>query len=158
MKIGIVVHSKTGNTRSVAEKLQEKLAKSGHEVRLESIEVAGDGRSNSRQFRLANCPDIGAYDYVIFGAPVWGATVSSVMAAYLKQLSTLKGKRVLCFVTMLFPFSWMGGTSAIAKMRTVSETKGADICGTGIVRWSGRGREERIAAMVSEFTQVIGSF
>ena len=34
MKIGIIVYSKTGNTYSVAEKLESSLAKAGHTVEI----------------------------------------------------------------------------------------------------------------------------
>jgi len=41
IKIGIMVHSQTGNTNSVALKLKEKLSNSGHSVDLEQLEVVG---------------------------------------------------------------------------------------------------------------------
>ena len=42
MKIGILVHSKTGNTYSVAEKLEERLLKEGHLVTFEKVIAEND--------------------------------------------------------------------------------------------------------------------
>jgi len=39
MNIGIIVYSWSGNTLSVAEKLQEKLSAAGHSVALEQVSV-----------------------------------------------------------------------------------------------------------------------
>ena len=39
MNVGIIVYSKTGNTLSVAEKLQEAIRSAGHTVNIERIET-----------------------------------------------------------------------------------------------------------------------
>jgi len=41
MNIGIIVYSQTGNTLSVAKKLEERLSAAGHSVNLEQVTVAG---------------------------------------------------------------------------------------------------------------------
>ena len=155
MKIGIVVHSHTGNTRSVGQRLREALVKAGHDVKIEPLEVVGGEQPNARQFQLASCPDVSGYDAVILGAPVRGANISPVMAAFLSQVPNLQGKKVFCYVTMFFPFTWMGGTNAIAKMCAACEAKAGSACGTGIVRWTGRGRDERIAAVIDQFVRTL---
>lgn len=157
MKIGIVVHSHTGNTHSVGQRLREALERAGHKVEIERLEVVGGEQPNARQFQITSCPDVSGYDAVILGAPVRGATISPVMAAFLSQVPTLKGKKVLCYVTMFFPFAWMGGSNAIAKMGAASEARAGSVCGTGIIRWSGRGRDERITAVIDQFVRALGS-
>ncbi len=42
MKIGIIVHSQTEHTYSVAQKLQDKLLDNGHETNLERVITEGD--------------------------------------------------------------------------------------------------------------------
>ncbi|MDF2592532.1 MAG: hypothetical protein K0S75_1998, partial [Clostridia bacterium] len=37
MKIGIIVYSHTGNTFSVAQRLEEKLTAEGHSVKIEKV-------------------------------------------------------------------------------------------------------------------------
>ena len=46
MNIGIIIHSQTGNTRCVAQKLKEKFSAAGHTVSIESISAANDGESD----------------------------------------------------------------------------------------------------------------
>ena len=41
MNIGMIIHSQTGNTHSVAMKLKEKLSAAGHAVDLERLKVVG---------------------------------------------------------------------------------------------------------------------
>ena len=148
MKIGIVVHSHTGNTYSVAKKLQEKLLKAEHQVSIERIQVAGGENPNVKDFRLENPPDAGAYDALIFGAPVRGGALSPVMAAYLKQLPSLAVGKAACYVTKFFPTSRMGGQSAISKMTELCSSKGASISATGIVSWLSWKREKQINDVV----------
>jgi len=44
MNIGLIIYSGSGNTRSVAVKLQEKLTAAGHTVSLEEITITGSTR------------------------------------------------------------------------------------------------------------------
>ena len=148
MKIGIIVHSHTGNTFSVAQKLQTKLSGAGHQVNIERIQVAGGENPNTKDFRLENPPDAGAYDALIFGAPVRGFALSPIMAAYLKQLPSLTVRKAACYVTKFFPSSRLGGQNAISKMTEICSSKGVSISATGIVSWSGRKREKQINDLV----------
>lgn len=116
MKIGIIVHSKTGHTYSAAQKLLEKLSASGHSVNIERITPVDDKQMDPSKIQLKAVPDISAYDALVFGAPVIGFSLSAVMALFLKQLSSLKGKKIVCFITKSLPFYWTGGTRAISTM------------------------------------------
>lgn len=156
MKIGIIVHSQTGNTHSVAQRLQESFSKSGHEVFIERLEVVGGERPSS-PFQIASYPDPGKYDVLIFGAPVRAFSISPVIAAYLKQLPSLAGKRVLCYVTMSFPFAWMGGKNAITKMKEACESKAGLVNGTEIISWSPNRREGAIANTLEQFCRLLQS-
>jgi len=52
MKTGIMVHSQTGNTNSVALKLKEKLSNSGHSVDLEQLKVVGVLRPGAKDIQF----------------------------------------------------------------------------------------------------------
>ena len=52
MKIGIVVHSHTGNTYSVAPRLKEELLKDGHSVNLEKVTAVNENQAEARDVRL----------------------------------------------------------------------------------------------------------
>ena len=157
MKIGIIVHSQTGNTYSVAEKLKEKLLEAGHSVNIERIKPVGGEKTNEKdvsRIRIEKLPDVNSYDALVFGAPVQGASVSPVLAAYLTQVASLQNKKVACLVTEFFPYPWMGGTRAINQMKKVCESKGASVCGTGIVNWSSIGREKKITDVVEQLSSL----
>jgi NAD(P)H dehydrogenase (quinone) len=149
MKIGIIVHSQTGNTLSVARKLQEKLKAAGHSVNIENLTPV-NGQKNVKDIQLEKLPDLSAYDALVLAAPVQAFSASPVMKAYLPRLPALNGKKVAVFVTKGLPFKWTGGNNAISQIKKGVEAKGGTVTGTGIISWSGN-REKAIAEMIEKF-------
>jgi len=154
MKIGIIVHSFTGNTLSVAEKIADKLKASGHSAVFEKISIQGGEKRDTQQFVLENPPDASAYDALIFGAPVRGFSLSPIMAAYMKQMPPLSGKKTACFVTKQFANNWTGGKGAIASMKEFCTSKGGNVVGTGTVFWGGKQRDQMIAELSESFAKL----
>ena len=150
MKVGIIVHSHTGNTLAVARRLEENLLAVGHSVNLEQVTAVNEDPSAAGNIQLKKIPDITAYEVLIFGAPVRAFSLSPVMKVYISQLPSLKGKKVGCFVTQHFPHPLMGGNQSIKKMRKLIEAKGENIFGTGIVNWSHKEREEKITNVLEK--------
>ncbi|MDI6718282.1 MAG: hypothetical protein QMD46_01535 [Methanomicrobiales archaeon] len=148
MKIGIIVHSETGNTLAVARQLQEGLRAAGHTAETKRLKLTG--KPQDRNVGIVDPPDAGAYEGLVFGAPVHGFALSKGMDTYLSQIPSLQGKTVACFVTKGLPFAGTGGNQAIARMRQVCESRGATVCATGIVIWRGQ-REKQIADLVERF-------
>lgn len=157
MNIGIIVHSYTGNTYSVASELRQALQESGHHVSIEKVEVVGEENPQERRFEIETYPDTCDYDALIFGAPVRAFSISPVMETYLNQLPSLEGKKVICLVTMLFPFAWMGGRRAVRQMKEICQSKGAKVLDIGVIGWSRRHREKDIADMVRRFAAQLRS-
>jgi flavodoxin len=151
MKIGIVVHSQTGNTCEVAQKLQEKLSASGNEVEIQRVRMVGGDKPQGKDIKIENPPDVGRYDALIFGAPVHAFSLAPAMKVYMEQIASLQDKKVACFVTKAMRFNWTGGTRATGQMKQICQDKGAVISGTGIVVWN-KQRNEKIAEMVEEFS------
>jgi flavodoxin len=141
MKIGIIVHSYSGNTTAVAHKIQGALIKAGHSVDVEQIKILGGEQPNTNQFQIESPPGANRYDALIFGAPVRGFSISPVIATYLNQLSNLSNKNVICFVTKQLSSNWTGGTSAIKGMKNICESKGGSVIETGIVFWKSKKRK-----------------
>ncbi len=154
MKIGLFIYSQTGNTKSVAEKLQEKLSAIGHIVKLEQITITGNTPAQPGKFQLSGIPAPDNYDAVIFGAPVQALTLNPAMKAYLDQLPSLSGKKTACFITKQIPLLWFGGTGAIAWMKNACESKGAEVVGTKIVVWSKAKREVSIGQCVENLSKL----
>ena len=135
MNIGIIVHSQTGHTLSVAHKLREQFLAAGHAVSIESVAASNDGETNAASIILTSKPKIDSFDMLVFGAPVRGLRLSPVMQAYLRQLPSLKGKYVSGFVTQFFPKPAMGGNQAMESLSEICRSKGAEITKSGIINW-----------------------
>lgn len=157
MKIGIIVYSQTGNTLSVATKLEESLSAAGHSATLEQVKVAGERKTGTRDFKLETLPSVEPYDVLVFGAAVEGFTLSPVMRSYLGRIASLQNKKVACLVTQAFPYPWLGGNRAVHQMRRLCESKGATVCGSGIVNWMRSRRDQRIAGVVDRLSKLLGS-
>lgn len=154
MKIGIIVHSYTGNTLSVAQSLQNKLIEAGHSVSIERVMAVNEDPSAAGNIELKVKPDISDYDGVVFAAPVRAFSLSPVMKKYLLQLPSLRGKRIGCYVTQYFPFPWMGGNRAIKQMKSICSTKGEEVIGEGIINWSNKEREKKIIDVVDKLRRL----
>ena len=152
LNIGIIVYSQTGNTYSVALKLKEKLITTGHSANIERLIPTVDVHPGVKNLQLKTRPKVDTYDALVFGSPVQGFTVSPAMISYLSQIASLKSKKVSCLVTQFFPFPWMGGNRAIARMKKICESKGAVVCGTGIVNWTGGRRDQKIIEVVDRLS------
>lgn len=115
MKVGIVIHSQTGNTASLASKIAEALREKGHEAEVHLLRPVGVVKPSSKNIEFRRNPDLSEYDTILFGCPVWAFNASNVMIAYLNSLSMLKGKKVLPFVTHGV-FKFMGAKQAISRL------------------------------------------
>lgn len=151
MKIGIIVHSQTGNTYSVAEKLKEKLSSAGHSANIERITSVGDPQK--RPVQLGSLPDLSPYDAFVFAAPVQAFSISAAMGSYMKNLPALNGKKAALFVTKGLPFKWTGGSNAISQMKSAVESRGGTVIGSAIMTWGGEaGRDKKIADLVEQLS------
>lgn len=155
MNIGIIVHSHTGNTLRVAQRLQKELSAAGHSASIQRVSAINDDESDAQKIRLSQKPDVSAYDMLLFGAPVRGFSLSPVMRAYLSVIGSLEGKKAGCFMTQGFPAPWMGGIRALKQMVDLCQSKGAIPYGTGIVNWPNAAKREKlIAAVVDELRAI----
>lgn len=154
MNIGLIVHSKTGNTLSVAQKLKQALLTAGHSVNLEQVTTVNDDPSKDKNIELKAIPDTNGYDVLIFAAPVWAFSASTVMKLYLSKISSLKGKMVGLFVTQQFPVAWLGGNRAVKQMKQACEAKKAVVYKTGVINWSNKQREHQIINLIDEFKKL----
>jgi NAD(P)H dehydrogenase (quinone) len=153
MKIGIIIHSHTGNTLSVGERLKEVLLVGGCNVQLERVLAVNEDPNNKASIQLKSIPDIAPYDFLVIGAPVRGFSQSPVIKAYLSQLPDIHGKKVACYVTQHFPKPWLGGTRAIKQMIYSIEEKGGIIAETGIINWTGKTRENQISELIEKLSR-----
>lgn len=144
MNVGIIVYSHSGNTKSVARKLHEKLVAKGHQAGIEEVVITGEATPGSKDFQLTAIPEVEGFEALIFGSPVQAFALNPAMKAYLEQLPSLAGKKVACFVTKQLPFYWTGGKQALGKINNICQAKGAEILGSEIVVWSSSNRDRAI--------------
>jgi flavorubredoxin len=125
MNIGIIIHSKTGFTLGFGNRIASKLRERGHTVEMIELKTDGPVEPRAANVVITNMPDGRQFDAVLVGAPVWAFAASPVIIACIKALQGLSGKKVLPFVTMGAPFSFMGGTQAMAQIRSALTSAGA---------------------------------
>jgi menaquinone-dependent protoporphyrinogen IX oxidase len=152
MKTGILIHSKTGNTLNVAEKIMTKLKADGHSASIERIIAANDEETDINKIQLTNIPNISDYDFVIFGGPVRAFSLSPVLQAYLLKCESLHWKKINCFVTQHFPYPWMGGNRAIEQMKKLCESKDAKVINTAIINMKNKNCDKMIAEAVEKLS------
>jgi len=131
MNMGIIFHSKSGTTRGFSKLIFESLTKNGHAVEIIELQTekpADPGTiRRGEEIKILNLPDCGKFDILIIGGPVWAFTASPVIITFLNNLLGISGKKVLPFVTMGFPFAFMGGKQALRLMSIKAAELGADV-------------------------------
>jgi flavodoxin len=125
MKIAIVYYSKTGTTKKFAEIIADALKSKKHSIDLIELKVTGLPKLKTEDAKIENIPDCSKYDLIMIGSPVWGFTATPVAITCLKRMTGIKGKRVVPFVTMGFPFVSMGGTQTASLMSKLAKEAGA---------------------------------
>ncbi len=152
MKVGIIVYSHTGNTWSVAQKLEDALKKAGHSVNMEKVVPVNSNPNSGGPVQLKTAPDVSSYDAIIFASPVQAFSLAPVMKVYLSQISDLTNKKVYCFVTQHLKKAWMGGNHAIKQITSACKEKGTDMKSSGMIHWSATTRETQIDELVNRLS------
>ena len=158
MKIGIVVHSFSGNTLSVVERLLEVLTVKGHEVEIVRLQVSGGEDRNQQDINkidLMPYADLGRLDSLIVAGPVRGFQASPVIKKFFSEVREIEGKSVSIFVTHAFPYSFLGGKSAIGQMAEMCREKGGKVEFTAIIDWGSGRREKQIEDLVKNITEIM---
>ncbi len=153
MKIGIILYSQTGHTLEVAHKLTEKLTEKGHEVAQHPLEVIGQVEPG-KPVKFQSLPDISPYDAYVFAAPVQAFSLCMPMKAYLKELPSLDGKPIACYITKQLKSPMMGGKKAIRQLTKPLKEKGANITATAMISWKDDVREAQIKETVEHISAV----
>ena len=155
MKIGRIVYSQTGNTLSVAKKLEEKLSAAGHEVTIEHLKAVGEVAPGAKDVQFESVPSLEGYDALVCGAPVHAFSLAPAMSAFMAQLPSLDGMDVALIITQHFPYGWMGGNRAMRQFAKHCEAAGANVCGSGVVNCSNKRREEMIVEVTDRLAAAL---
>jgi len=159
MNIGIVIHTVSGHTLKFAQAIRNKLLDNGHDVDLTGLRTIGTPRigflpGGGGDFTIKSPPELGEFEVVLIGAPVWGLKPSPVIMRYLvEDVKKLKGKKALAFVTM----GLGGGKRAVEIMSQELEDAGADILEGEALKYFFRVNAESMAAAVDRICERIGA-
>jgi flavodoxin len=154
MNIGIIVHSQTGNTYLVGQKIQEKLIANGHNVTLIRIQTKNAANQNQKDIQLDCMPEVNDYDALVFGGWIQAFNLYPGLSMYLNQLPSLADKKVTCFLTQHFRYKWMGGMIGLSKMKKSLHSKGATVLAAEIVNWSDeKKRAKQIVELVEKISR-----
>ena len=146
MKVGIIVYSQTGNTMSVAQKLEEAMNKAGHAATILRVEALNE----TAPYQLKSAPEVALFDTIVFASPVQAFSLAPVMKLYLSQISSLTDKKMYCFVTQHLKKAWLGGNHALRQIAQACKLKDAEVAWSGVVNWSSELREKQIDEIVNK--------
>lgn len=127
MRILVSFYSKTGRTKRVAEELVKDFGE-GHEIVVHEIIPeqnlkAAKYPKNGKDIGLVKpVLDVGKFDLVLIGTPVWGFCPSPIVIAYIRQLKEVGGKNFALFSTC----TALPGTT-IKRMSNILAMKNAQI-------------------------------
>jgi flavodoxin len=107
MKICIIYHSETGNTRHVAQhiasacdgKLIEVLDKAGYNRLTRFLVWCKKARGEEMTPIEPVSIDVSGYDQLVFGSPVWAFKPTPAIHAAIEALKGCEGKRATAFCT-----------------------------------------------------------
>ncbi len=134
MNIAVIFHSFSGNTLRAALFLRGKLNAKGLKADLISLQAKKRETNFFKQCvqaalkkipELTECDhDLKEYAVVIFAAPVWAFTITPPLRSFLKEIKSLDGKKVACFLTY---GSGAGAKRALRELEGKVTAKGATL-------------------------------
>lgn len=129
MKSIIIYYSYTGNTKKIAQFLTEYLKQESEMLELEALDEPDSFISQCKRafwrkradIREVNF-DLGKYDLICFGTPVWAFGPAPSMNTYLDKCLGVEGKEIVLFATY---GSGTGRERCLNYMQRILSKKGA---------------------------------
>ena len=138
----IVFYSKTGNTKTVAKEIAQKL-------NIESLEIiASSDDPNQIRVTLLESPDLTSFDDVILGSPVHGFSIPKIMRSYLDSFQNFKDKTFYLFVTHYFPFPFLGGNQCLKQIKKLIESKQGTVKHMASIEWKSKKKDIKIRTFI----------
>jgi NAD(P)H dehydrogenase (quinone) len=155
MKIGILVHSQSGNTARLALAVTHALRKKGQEVDVELLRPIGKVHPGVRHVEFKSVPEVDGYDMVMLGGPVWAFNASPVVVSLLHQIPSLKGKKTMFFLTSGFPPPLSGWNRAHKKIKDLLEESNATVIEGESLFWGFYCGKKRLDAAVERICRKV---
>jgi len=151
VRIGIYVHSESGNTLSVAEAIKEKIQSPERQIEIIHLKRPDGIGTDVVDFKFDAISQPNEFDAILFGAPVNAFSLSSYMKAFMNQINSLDGKKVLCFMTQAFPYKWLGGNKGMEQLTNLCIAKNGVVVGKGIVNWHRENKDSIVKELAANF-------
>lgn len=121
MNVGILVHSNTGHSMTVADALKKGIEKKHHTCDILPVNAINEvPKKAPKSIVFDTFYDLKPYDFMIYAAPVWGFNLSSIMKRYLQSIELPKKQKAGFFTTHFFAFKFLGATKAIKQMQKLT--------------------------------------
>jgi flavodoxin len=107
MKIAVIYYSRTGNTKQVAQQLEEKLKLRNRDVDVIEIQAvkkpgffsAGSAAMKQKDLPIKNSGfDLKPYDTLLVGSPTWAGQPSPFIKTFFSSAKNAKGRRTALFI------------------------------------------------------------
>ena len=160
MRVAIVYHSLSGNTRRVAELLAGRLAGTAEadliEVRdqrqYSTLTAYTSGAPRAMRGEVAEIDpaeiDVAGYDVVVLGTPVWALAPTPAANGAVAALRNAEGKEAVVFAT-----SGGGPSTAAEKLAAALEARGVRVRGTAQFERKDLGNEAAMNELVELVTR-----
>lgn len=150
MKIGFIVHSQSGNTLSVAQKVIDQLKAQGHDVMLTHIKDEDVNVSMQHPERFITVVDevTSNVDVLFIGGWVQAFSLCRGLNFAIQHHFNIQSKETHLFLTHHFPFEWMGGTNAMKQLTKHVIAKEHQVKTTKIFNWSRKNNQQLIEQWV----------
>lgn len=157
MNIAIIIHSQTGNTLSVAQKLRTRLEEMNHQISLIHVKNRDQQNTYNQKPSLVISGDElhQEYDVVIIGGWVQAFSLCLGFTHYLKEIPSLKSNQTHIFVTHHFPYAWLGGNNAISQMKSILSKHNITVNSSKVFNWSRKNNNEEIQRWVEDTVNLI---
>lgn len=155
MNIELIVHSQTGNTLFVANALKTAVESINPDINLTHVKANNEREMDVNKIAISNLPDCSGADLIVIGAPVRGANASPAILKTIDTLGSIEGKKCVVFTTEFFPFDWMGGQRAVAKMEQELTARGAQVASHAIIHWKRKDLTQQIDHFITDFKALL---
>jgi multimeric flavodoxin WrbA len=153
MKIGIFIHSQSGHTSAMGMAIVNKLRKKGLDVDIDLLRATKRARPFMKHVELKKTPEIADYDVVVLGGPVWFMQPSPLLLSFIDEITHLKNKKALCFVTTALPVRFSNGKTVLNKLNAKLDALGAMVLRSESFCWGlwlDKKRLDRVAQKIAD--------
>ncbi|MBS3972872.1 MAG: flavodoxin family protein [Erysipelotrichia bacterium] len=155
MNIALIIHSQTGNTLTIAQRLKQHLENDNHKVYLLHIKNKDDANTMKTPVDIITYGDLPSteFDVVIYGGWVQAFGLCLGFSEYLQHHEPQKSQKVFTYVTQHFPYAWMGGNRALSQMKSILAKKNMQVYSFQVFNKTNKNLEQQIQTWIEKISR-----